>query len=395
MNKRFLAAGLAAVMAMSMVACGKNNNGDTTKTTYSATSTVNRELEMSEYNDFYLKTAEQYSQYVTLGEYKGLSTTVDRSTENVSDDTVQSQIDALLKNTATTTDVTADGTTQNGDTITLDYQGLLDGNAFSGGTATDATYTVGSGKFISDLDTGLAGLKANVETDIPCTFPDNYSSTDLAGKQVIFRVKVTKISRTTTPELTDEWVKNNADAFATYGTASTVAELKAIVKAGLEKTNKETNESTKFSNLLQTIEDASQVSDYPKEELENLENTMKTNVQNEFTQYGSSYGYSDFNAYISGVYGFDDEDAFNKYVTEYAQSYLKEKMIVTLIGQKEGVKVSSDDIKTLGDELAKTYGYSDYNEIVGSFTNEINAEVGYEALYKKVQEIVNAAATEN
>ncbi len=110
-------------------------------------------------------------EYVTLGNYKDLEiTAVDRSDEEATDTDVDEVIQELLSKSTTTEDVTEGGTTQDGDSIVLNYSGSIDGQAFDGGTAENQTYTVGSGKFISDLDKGLVGLEANKEYDIPVKF---------------------------------------------------------------------------------------------------------------------------------------------------------------------------------------------------------------------------------
>ncbi len=91
----------------------------------------------------------------------------------VLDSDVEDYIKSMLESKATTNVIT-EGTTKAGDVIKLDYSGKLDGTAFSGGTATDVTYTIGSGKFIEDLDKGLVGLTVGQETDITCVFPESY-----------------------------------------------------------------------------------------------------------------------------------------------------------------------------------------------------------------------------
>ena len=74
--------------------------------------------------------------------------------------------------------------TASGDTVKLDYSGLLNGEAFSGGTATDASYTIGSGKFITDLDQGLIGLTVGQEYNIPCTFLQTTQALTLREKML-------------------------------------------------------------------------------------------------------------------------------------------------------------------------------------------------------------------
>lgn len=416
--KKIMAAAAAFVLCMPLAACGSSAKSETTTasaattaaaatTTAAATAeaivspdqvtentdTSNRALETSEYDSFYQMTAAVYKKYLTLPEYKGIAVSVDRSSENVSDDTVESTINSMLEDSAESVDVTNGGVTQNGDTITLDYQGLLDGTAFDGGTATDQTYTIGSGKFISDLDTGLVGLKANVQTDIPCTFPSDYSSADLAGKSVIFRVTVKSISRKDVPALTDEWVQNHAASY-NYTEETTADQFRQAVKEELISQKRASNDSSKFKDILSTIAEGVQVDKYPEKELTSLTDTMVNNVKTQYQNYGASSGYSTFDVYLQGMYGMQSEAAFTDYAKTYAQNYLVTKMIVTEIADAENIHVTADEINELGESLASYYGYDSYGAITDSLGNEINCEVGYEYLYGKVEEIVNAAAVE-
>lgn len=388
MRKKVLGIVMAASMVASLTACGGSNNNSTDATNAtSSNTTVNQEITADQYADTIKSNAETYKTYVTLPEYKGLTVTVDSEQAQVGDSEVTDYINNLISQYGTTETVT-EGVTANGDVISLDYSGLLDGTAFSGGTATDVTYTIGSGKFIDDLDKGLVGLTVGQEYDIPCKFPDNYSSSDLAGKDVIFKVTVNSIKKTTLPELTDDWVASNASSLNIE--ATTVDGLKSYVKDYLETQAKTNYDSSKYQAAWKVISEGITNNGYPEEELNSLIDTLKSNVQSEYNQYGSYYGISDYNSYLSQVYGFDTEDAFNDYAKEYAQSYLLEKMAVTIIAENENITVTADDINDMGAQLASYYGYTDYQEILDTYGNEMNSEIGYEVLYQKVQDFINA-----
>ena len=387
MKKRFFGVMLAASLAVSLTACGgKKTSQD------NAASTVNKEVTAEEYAGTITSNADVYKQYVTLPDYKGVEVSVDRSSLTVSDDDVESYISKLLSQTATTETVT-EGVTASGDTVKLDYSGLLNGEAFSGGTATDASYTIGSGKFITDLDQGLIGLTVGQEYNIRCTFPSDYSSSDLAGKDVIFVVTVKSIQKSTVPDLTDAWVAENASTLGVE--ATTVAELRSYVKDYLTSQAESTFASDKYQAVYSKISENLTPSGYPQEELDSLVNTLKSNVESEFNSYGSSYGISDLDSYLSQVYGFESQDAFNDYAVEYAQQYLLEKMVLTLIASNEKITVSADEINDMGAQLADYYGYTNYQEILDNYGNEMNSEVGYEVLYQKVQNFLNDNAVES
>ena len=391
MRKKVLGIIMAASMVASLTACGGSDKNNSSDSSSNGGSTVNQEIAANQYADTIKSNAEIYKTYISLPEYKGLSVSVDSEQKEVTDSDVTDYINNLISQYGTTESVT-EGVTANGDTISLDYSGLLDGTAFSGGTATDVSYTIGSGKFIDDLDKGLVGLTVGEEYDIPCKFPDNYSSSDLAGKDVIFKVTVNSIKKTTLPELTDDWVASNASSLNVE--ATTVEGLKSYVKDYLETQAKTNYDSSKYQAAWKAIsEQINTDKGYPEAELNSLIDTLKSNVQSEYNQYGSYYGISDFNSYLSQVYGFDSEDAFNDYAKEYAQSYLLEKMAITIIAENENITVSEDYINDMGAQLASYYGYSDYQEILDTYGNQMNSEVGYQVLYQKVQDFINASTS--
>lgn len=391
MRKKVLGIIMAASMVASLTACGGSDKNNSSDSSSNGGSTVNQEIAANQYADTIKSNAETYKTYISLPEYKGLSVSVDSEQKEVTDSDVTYYINNLISQYGTTESVT-EGVTANGDTISLDYSGLLDGTAFSGGTATDVSYTIGSGKFIDDLDKGLVGLTVGEEYDIPCKFPDNYSSSDLAGKDVIFKVTVNSIKKTTLPELTDDWVASNASSLNVE--ATTVEGLKSYVKDYLETQAKTNYDSSKYQAAWKAIsEQINTDKGYPEAELNSLIDTLKSNVQSEYNQYGSYYGISDFTSYLSQVYGFDSEDAFNDYAKEYAQSYLLEKMAITIIAENENITVSEDDINDMGAQLASYYGYSDYQEILDTYGNQMNSEVGYQVLYQKVQDFINASTS--
>ncbi len=381
MKKKLFSVLLVGALAASLVACdSKKKEVDKTP------STVNTEINADEYAATITDNAGIYKTFVSLSDWKGMSVDLAESDYKVTDSDVEDYIQSLLEATATT-DAQTTGTTKSGDTIKLDYSGKLDGTAFSGGTATDASYTIGSGKFIDDLDKGLVGLTVGVETDIPCTFPESYQNSDLAGKQVVFTVTVKEIDVTVVPELNDEWVTANASKLGVSDAELTnVEDLRAYVKNYLETQAASNRSSTVFETAYSQMSDGLDVSEYPSEELADLLNTLNNNVDSEYQSYSSSY--SSKEDYIKSAYKFESLDAFNEYADNYAKQYLLQKMIITMIAADNNITVSADDINSTGEELASYYGYNDYQEILDTYGKTMNAEIGYQVLYQKVVEFV-------
>lgn len=381
MKKKLFSVLLVGALAASLVACdSKKKEVDKTP------STVNTEINADEYAATITDNAGIYKTFVSLSDWKGMSVDLAESDYKVTDSDVEDYIQSLLEATATT-DAQTTGTTKSGDTIKLDYSGKLDGTAFSGGTATDASYTIGSGKFIDDLDKGLVGLTVGVETDIPCTFPESYQNSDLAGKQVVFTVTVKEIDVKVVPELNDEWVTANSSKLGVSDAELTnVEDLRAYVKNYLETQAASNRSSTVFETAYSQMSDGLDVSEYPSEELADLLKTLNNNVDSEYQSYSSSY--SSKEEYIKSAYKFESMDAFNEYADNYAKQYLLQKMIITMIAADNNITVSEDDINSTGEELASYYGYNDYQEILDTYGKTMNAEIGYQVLYQKVVEFV-------
>lgn len=390
MRKSYLAAALMLTMALTFTACGKPGDNGSEAGTKGSTSGVN-------YSEQLQKDFETYKQYVNLGEYKGVEVEVDRSALDVTQDQVTAYIDNIRSSKGENTEVTT-GTTKVGDKIKLDYSGTLNGVAFSGGTATDVEYTIGSGRVIEDLDKGLAGLEVGREYDIPCHFDDSYSNSDLAGKDVNFNVKVNAIVTTTLPEYNDDFVKTIV-ATGSYDTqAQTTDEFTKYVEQTLKDSAQQSFDSNKYSAVWDKINETTTVSGYPEDEIADLKQTINDNVKSEYSYYGTYYsGIDSFESYLKNVYGFADEAAFNEYADQYARNYLKEKMILTLIGEKESVTVSDDEINEYGELIASQNNYDSYQSMLDSLgqkSDDVKLEVGYAVLADKVSDILLNNAVE-
>lgn len=383
MKKRIWSAALAVVMLITLAGCVTKN-----------TDTSNKEVTAEGYNATYENNAKVYQKYIKLTEYWGLEAEVDKSVLDVTDKDVQDYIDSVLQSYATTEDVTT-GVTAKGDNIVLDYCGKLDGVAFSGGTATDATYTVGSGKFIKDLDAGLEGLTVGQFYEIPCRFADDYGNDELNGKDVIFEVTVTAIRKTILPELTDAWVAENAERLGIEET--TAAGLRQAAKEYLEASAEAEYANKKFSSIMDKLLDAIEIKEYPQKELDTLKATWKSNIRAEYdnlSTYYSSMGISDFSTYLKTLYQCEDDTAYDELATKTAKEYLAEKMIITLIAYENKVTVSADEIRELGEEYAQYYQLDGYDAVLEQYGKLLNAELGYGVLTEKVMEMLNEKAVE-
>ena len=162
---------------------------------------------------------------VTLGEYKGLE--VPKSELEVTEEEVAGELRKEQESNSRTIDVD-DRAVADGDKVTLDYEGFVDGEAFDGGKGTDYPLTIGSGAFIPGFEEQLVGAEIGKETEVNVTFPENYQAENLAGKPAVFKCTVKKIEVKELPELDDDFAKDVSEF-------DTLEEYKADIKKNLEE----------------------------------------------------------------------------------------------------------------------------------------------------------------
>ena len=157
---------------------------------------------------------------VTLGQYKGLE--VEKPEAVVTDEQVQSELNQMAQNVAST-EVVDDRAAQMGDTANIDFEGFDNGVPFDGGKGENFDLKLGSGSFVPGFEEQVVGMTTGEEKDIDITFPENYHE-NLAGKAVVFHVKLNKITVTNVPAMDDEFAKDVSEF-------DTLEELKADVRA--------------------------------------------------------------------------------------------------------------------------------------------------------------------
>ena len=171
-------------------------------------------------------TTEVYPE-VTLGQYKGLE--VEKPEVTVSDAQVQAELDRMAQNVASTENV--ERPAEMGDTANIDFEGFDNGVPFEGGKGDNFDLKLGSGQFVPGFEEQIVGMNAGEEKDIDITFPEDYHK-DLAGKSVVFHVKLNKLTVTNVPALDDEFAKDVSEF-------DTLEELKADIRAkALEQAEK-------------------------------------------------------------------------------------------------------------------------------------------------------------
>ncbi|MBQ7482213.1 MAG: FKBP-type peptidyl-prolyl cis-trans isomerase [Lachnospiraceae bacterium] len=311
---------------------------------------------------------------VTLPEYKGVS--IPRSEVEFSDEEVQKDIDSQLEQHQELSKDT-DKKIEDGDKINLDYVGTIDGVEFEGGNSggNGSDLTIGSHQFVDDFEEQLIGSGVGDNITVNVTFPEDYQSADLAGKDAQFDCTINGIY--IKPEFTDEFVAENLS-----DKASTVEEYKQYLK----DTNFDTNLKSWIEDYL---DDNTTAVSYPKKYLKQLKSLQKYTAMQSFEYMNQMYaqmygqGYNDFYEYEGKT-----EEEYDKDLIETCQETEKKMLTYQAIMEKEGIKYTIDDYKK---HLVETDGNDD------SYTDQVD-EYGdaylIQTMYKdKAIEIVKDNAT--
>jgi trigger factor len=275
---------------------------------------------------------------VTLGQYKGIEVKTIKT--DVSDSEVQAEIRSLL--TQNSELQPKEGSLNFGDTAIFDFEGLLEGVPFEGGKAENYSLEIGSNQFIPGFEEQMIGMIPGDERQLHVTFPEKYQSENLAGKAVVFNVKLHEVKSKIEAELNDEFVKTlNKEG------VTTVAELQANTRKTLEDQKKTEAENTITEQVINAV--LAQASmDIPQEMVDEEIAHAKENVVNQAKQYGLEL---DMFLSLSGV----NKDQFEKQLQEESYKRVKTTLVVEAVAKKEGLKATSEELVTKYDELSKRY----------------------------------------
>ncbi|MBQ9156679.1 MAG: trigger factor [Eubacterium sp.] len=288
--------------------------------------------------------------YITLCKYSGIK--IDKKEVTATDDEIQAQVDALMSSYQTTKEIT-DRAVKDGDTVNIDYTGKVDDKEFDGGSAQGYDLTIGSKTFIDDFEDQLVGHNPGETVEVKVTFPEDYNSKDLAGKDAVFTTTINYISEKEDAELTDDFVKKNLTA--TYGFTS-VKDMKKQIKDNLENNKKN-------DYVWNYLMENSTYKDIPKEIVDTRVDVVIDGLKSEM----SAQGYS-LEDYMSS-YGYKDEQALRDAYYDTCENTIKTYILADAIASKEKLSVTEADVK----DYFNGQDYSAYKEIYSD--NYINRAV--------------------
>lgn len=275
---------------------------------------------------------------VKLGKYKGIE--IQKIEYKVDKKDVDHELEHMQEHNSRLVTVD-DRPLENGDTATIDFEGFVDGVAFEGGKAEGHELEIGSGTFIPGFEEQLIGMELENEKEIKVTFPKEYFSKDLAGKDATFKVKLHDIKKKELPELDDEFAKDVSEF-------DTLEELKKSIKEKLTK-NKEQREKyeTEEAVLKAVCEDSKL--DIPSGMIElEIDNMLK-----DFEQRLSYQGLN-LEQYLKMI-GKTEEEMRKEYEPQAIEA-IKSRLVLEAIIKAEKIEASEEEIKAKMEEMAKSYG---------------------------------------
>ena len=309
--------------------------------------------------------------YVTVCDYSALK--IPKKEVKVSDSDVQTEIDTILSSYNQVTDRKV----KKGDTVNIDYKGMVDGKEFDGGTASGASLKIGSGTFIDGFEDGIIGMKKGQTKDLDLTFPEEYSSEELAGQEVVFKVTLQSFKRA--PELTDDWAAKNTDC-------KTAEDYKKEIRKTLEEEAKTSAQNTLRETAWNTVLSASEVKEYPQDDLDTAKTEFKTLYENYAKQ--GDMTLEDF-VKAQGI----SMDDFEEQSSQYAEYKVKQNLIVQGIMDAEGLSINDEETQKLKDDLIKEYGFASIDEMIETYgEQEVNESLALLRVERFIVE--NATVTE-
>ena len=282
---------------------------------------------------------------VELGQYKELE--VQKYPTEVTDEEVDAEIEKIRKQNARRLTVD-DRAAEKGDTANIDYEGFLDAEKtqpFDGGKGENHDLELGSGSFVPGFEDQLVGMKAGEEKDINITFPEDYAE-DLAGKDVVFHVKVNNVTVPELPELDDDFAQDVSEY-------DTLDEYKAATRKELEeKKADQAKAAIRNAALDKACENLK--ADLP-------ETMVKSHLESSIRNFASNYGINDPNTPVetlASMMGLTPE-TMNQFFRPNAERETRLELLLRAIIEKENIDPSAEEIAEYVKKTAESAGVTE------------------------------------
>jgi trigger factor len=275
---------------------------------------------------------------VTLGEYKGLPFEVEAV--EISEEEITAELEKMREKYAEIE--SKEGAVADGDTTIIDFEGFKDDIAFDGGKGENHELVIGSNSFIPGFEEKLIGMVKDEEKDITLTFPEEYQAAELAGKEVVFKVKMNDIKVKVLPELNDELAKdmNIADV-------ETKEALEEYVKNDIRTQKTEAAENEASNKLIETVINNATV-DLPKAMIDAETTEMVNDYSGRLQQQGFQL---DQFLQMTG----QTEEQLREQMTVDAVSRVKLRLVLEKIAEVENIEATEEIIEAEYAKIAEQY----------------------------------------
>lgn len=283
------------------------------------------------------------SEYVTLGEYKGLE--IKEAKVSVTESEIKDEINNRLQ-AAAEEKIEKKGTVKDGDTITINFEGKIDGKTFEGGTAKDYSLTIGTTPMIDGFTEGLIGAEIGDKVTLNLKFPKEYpNKPEIANKDVVFTVDVVNKKLSIVPEFNLEFVKANSDA-------TTLDAYKKLVKEDLTKSKESDADAQLKNSLWESVMAKSKVKNYPEIELKAKAKDLKADEKAKAESYGMEYA-----DYLKQAMQMTEEE-FDKELDNYAKEVVGQELVLYSIARAESIEITDEEYNEYLDKLLKDSGFT-------------------------------------
>lgn len=272
---------------------------------------------------------------VELGQYKGVSAV--KEEVKVTADDVKERLNQMAEREARL--VSVDRKVKKGDTAVIDFEGFDNGVAFEGGKGENHELEIGSGSFVPGFEDQIIGMKAGEEKDIDITFPENYHA-DLAGKSVVFKVKVHEVKEKEVPAMDDEFAKDVSEF-------DTLKDLKADLKKKITEERQKDADRVFEENLMNQVAE-NITADIPDVMVENQAHQYLDNFK---AQISRQFPYEEYKK----MTGMDDAKLLEE-AKEPALRQVKMDLATAAIIKAENIEASDEDVEAEFAKMAEQFG---------------------------------------
>lgn len=295
-------------------------------------------------NDVKIEVAVDVKPEIELKDYSTLE--MPKIAYEVTDELIENELEREREKAGRVTVIT-DRAAEMGDTLKIDFHGMIDDEPFEGGHAHDQELKLGSGQFIPGFEEQLVGSKAGDHVDVKVTFPEDYHAEELAGKEAVFHTNVSEITNVELPEVDDEFVKDISEF-------DTLEEYKNNLKEEMTKSFEERAKRESREKVVEKILEYAEF-DVP----EGLVEAQVDDELNNFAARLQAQGI-DFQQYLDITQ--ENYGEMRNTFRPYAEKSVRSQLILEAIAKKENIEISEDEINEEMETLAKTYYPEDEEE---------------------------------